>query len=334
MEFDQGMIIDATKGSVARFVNHSCEPNCEMRKWIVDKKPRMALFALRDIMTGEELTYDYNFEPTGDPQPCHCGSDNCRGVIGPKSSKDKERQREKEQLQKKQEKAKRIASQKKPSITKKLAAKSEPAKSMFANAVAGTKRKLQELVSGSSKDTDKDESAKQNEDRAVRLQKRRRTLTTKSEKDTTSALFMSSYKKVPDEHRVISSSTGTTTLVNESSSPEVEDTTPLTEPSLDGTNPDTFPSKDMADFVELKPAPTSKFYAERTPSTRNSASFKSPEPTPPSAKAAKEAATLDAEASPARSSASPEHKGAHNPWNDYKPRRTKNVRGSAKRKSM
>jgi histone-lysine N-methyltransferase ASH1L len=63
MYFDQNMIIDATRGSMARFVNHSCEPNCKMEKWTVEGKPRMALFAgERGVMTGEELTYDYNFE--------------------------------------------------------------------------------------------------------------------------------------------------------------------------------------------------------------------------------------------------------------------------------
>lgn len=63
MTFDQNMIIDATRGSIARFINHSCEPNCRMIKWTVAGKPRMALFAGdRGIMTGDELTYDYNFE--------------------------------------------------------------------------------------------------------------------------------------------------------------------------------------------------------------------------------------------------------------------------------
>jgi histone-lysine N-methyltransferase ASH1L len=57
------MIIDATRGSIARFVNHSCQPNCRMEKWTVGGKPRMALFAGdRGIMTGDELSYDYNFE--------------------------------------------------------------------------------------------------------------------------------------------------------------------------------------------------------------------------------------------------------------------------------
>src|SRR5271170_1622397 len=87
MLFDQNMIIDATRGSIARFVNHSCEPNCRMVKWIVAGKPRMALFAGdRPIMTGDELTYDYNFDPFSakNVQECRCGSDNCRGVLGPK----------------------------------------------------------------------------------------------------------------------------------------------------------------------------------------------------------------------------------------------------------
>ena len=63
MSFSQKMIIDATRGSVARFVNHSCEPNCNMVMWTVAGKPRVALFAGdRGIATGEELTYDYNFK--------------------------------------------------------------------------------------------------------------------------------------------------------------------------------------------------------------------------------------------------------------------------------
>ncbi|EHK22623.1 uncharacterized protein TRIVIDRAFT_212935 [Trichoderma virens Gv29-8] len=87
MSFDQNMIIDATTGSIARFVNHSCNPNCRMIKWIVSGQPRMALFAGdRPIMTGEELTYDYNFDPFSakNVQKCLCGQPNCRGVLGPK----------------------------------------------------------------------------------------------------------------------------------------------------------------------------------------------------------------------------------------------------------
>lgn len=87
MEFDQRMILDATRGSIARFINHSCEPNCEMIKMTVAGKPRMALFAGENgIMTGEELTYDYNFNPYSvkNVQQCRCGAPSCRGVLGPK----------------------------------------------------------------------------------------------------------------------------------------------------------------------------------------------------------------------------------------------------------
>lgn len=47
----------------------------------------MALFAGdRSILTGEELTYDYNFNPFSakNVQECRCGSENCRGVLGPR----------------------------------------------------------------------------------------------------------------------------------------------------------------------------------------------------------------------------------------------------------
>jgi hypothetical protein len=92
MLFDQNMIIDATRGSIARFVNHSCEPNCRMEKWTVGGKPRMALFAGdQGIMTGDELTYDYNFDPFSQKnvQECRCGTKNCRGVLGPKAKEEK-----------------------------------------------------------------------------------------------------------------------------------------------------------------------------------------------------------------------------------------------------
>ncbi|KAL9111851.1 MAG: hypothetical protein Q9227_003701 [Pyrenula ochraceoflavens] len=90
MLFDQNMIIDATRGSIARFVNHSCVPNCRMEKWTVAGKPRMALFAgERGIITGEELTYDYNFDPFSrkNVQECRCGEKGCRGVLGPRERK-------------------------------------------------------------------------------------------------------------------------------------------------------------------------------------------------------------------------------------------------------
>lgn len=85
---EDNFVIDAgQKGSVARFANHSCDPNAEMQKWYVDNEPRIGLFAKRPIQAGEEITYDYNFEwfENAEPQKCYCGSKNCRGFIGKKA---------------------------------------------------------------------------------------------------------------------------------------------------------------------------------------------------------------------------------------------------------
>ncbi|KAF5285438.1 hypothetical protein FQA39_LY16692 [Lamprigera yunnana] len=90
LHFDGGFVIDGHRmGGDGRFVNHSCEPNCEMQKWSVNGQFRMALFALRDIKDGEEITYDYNFSlfNPAEGQECKCGSANCRGVIGGKSQR-------------------------------------------------------------------------------------------------------------------------------------------------------------------------------------------------------------------------------------------------------
>ncbi|XP_033330937.1 histone-lysine N-methyltransferase ash1 isoform X1 [Megalopta genalis] len=90
LHLDGGLVIDGHRmGGDGRFVNHSCEPNCEMQKWSVHGHPRMALFASRDIKPGEELTYDYNFAlfNPSEGQECRCGSSACRGVIGGKSQR-------------------------------------------------------------------------------------------------------------------------------------------------------------------------------------------------------------------------------------------------------
>ncbi|BES87798.1 AWS [Nesidiocoris tenuis] len=90
LNLDGGLVIDGHRmGGDGRFVNHSCEPNCEMQKWCVNGLFRMALFALRDIDPNEELSYDYNFAlfNPAEGQPCKCGSTKCRGVIGGKSQR-------------------------------------------------------------------------------------------------------------------------------------------------------------------------------------------------------------------------------------------------------
>lgn len=90
LHLDGGLVIDGQRmGSDCRFVNHSCEPNCEMQKWSVNGLSRMVLFAKKAIEQGEELTYDYNFSlfNPSEGQPCRCNTTQCRGVIGGKSQR-------------------------------------------------------------------------------------------------------------------------------------------------------------------------------------------------------------------------------------------------------
>uniref|UniRef100_A0A667ZRC9 Ash1 (absent, small, or homeotic)-like (Drosophila) n=1 Tax=Myripristis murdjan TaxID=586833 RepID=A0A667ZRC9_9TELE len=90
LNLDSGMVIDSYRmGNEARFINHSCEPNCEMQKWSVNGVYRIGLFALKDMSSGTELTYDYNFHSfnTEEQQVCKCGSESCRGIIGGKSQR-------------------------------------------------------------------------------------------------------------------------------------------------------------------------------------------------------------------------------------------------------
>ncbi|KAF0034082.1 hypothetical protein F2P81_014148 [Scophthalmus maximus] len=77
-------VIDAgPKGNSARFMNHSCSPNCETQKWTVNGDVRIGLFTLYDIEAGTELTFNYNLHCVGNRRTsCHCGSDNCSGFLG------------------------------------------------------------------------------------------------------------------------------------------------------------------------------------------------------------------------------------------------------------
>jgi SET domain-containing protein len=73
MMIQQGEYIDATKkGGLGRFINHSCMPNCYVDKWVVGTKLRMGIFADRNILEGEELTFDYNVDRYG-YGPCTAG---------------------------------------------------------------------------------------------------------------------------------------------------------------------------------------------------------------------------------------------------------------------
>lgn len=64
--------------NTARFINHSCKPNCESEN--IDEK--IWITATRDIQKGEELLYNYGYDiDTFHEHPCLCGSENCVGYI-------------------------------------------------------------------------------------------------------------------------------------------------------------------------------------------------------------------------------------------------------------
>lgn len=58
------------QGALGRFINHSCDPNCETQKWLVHGELAIGLFATKDIPADTELTFDYNFERYGDKVSC------------------------------------------------------------------------------------------------------------------------------------------------------------------------------------------------------------------------------------------------------------------------
>ncbi|KAF2883593.1 hypothetical protein ILUMI_22588 [Ignelater luminosus] len=79
---DENFVVDATmKGNAARFINHSCEPNCYSKVVEILGHKHIIIFALRKILCGEELTYDYKFPFEEDKIPCTCGSRRCRKFL-------------------------------------------------------------------------------------------------------------------------------------------------------------------------------------------------------------------------------------------------------------
>lgn len=79
---DEDYVLDATvKGGKARFINHSCQPNCEAATCEIDGEKHILLFAKRLIHKGEEITYDYNFEIESEKIFCHCGAKDCQGRL-------------------------------------------------------------------------------------------------------------------------------------------------------------------------------------------------------------------------------------------------------------
>ena len=94
LTLERNLIIDASmRSNNARFINHSCDPNCQTQKWNVNGEPRIGIFAIKDISAGTELTFDYQLDTLGNnKKKCLCGASNCSGYLGekPKQTLDKE----------------------------------------------------------------------------------------------------------------------------------------------------------------------------------------------------------------------------------------------------
>ena len=82
---DDDVVVDAgVGGNEARFINHSCDPNCDA----VIEDGRIWIETIRDVAAGEELAYDYAYvlperhTPAAKRRyPCRCGAATCRGTI-------------------------------------------------------------------------------------------------------------------------------------------------------------------------------------------------------------------------------------------------------------
>lgn len=82
---DDDTVIDgARKGNIARWINHSCDPNCES----ITEDGHIYIDAIRDIEPGEEITFDYHLvtaerhtAKVKARYPCSCGAPNCRGTL-------------------------------------------------------------------------------------------------------------------------------------------------------------------------------------------------------------------------------------------------------------
>lgn len=82
---DNAEVIDGTRnGNSARWINHSCTPNCEGN----EENGRVFIDVLGDVQPGEEITIDYNLYVDGRytqalkrMYACICGTDACRGTL-------------------------------------------------------------------------------------------------------------------------------------------------------------------------------------------------------------------------------------------------------------
>ncbi|XP_077411790.1 histone-lysine N-methyltransferase 2C isoform X2 [Vanacampus margaritifer] len=81
---DSEHIVDATRsGGLARYVNHSCAPNCVAEVVTFERGYKIIISCIRRIERGEELCFDHQFDPVASQHKvvCHCGTPECRKWI-------------------------------------------------------------------------------------------------------------------------------------------------------------------------------------------------------------------------------------------------------------
>jgi len=83
MHLEPGWYIDAREvANIARFINHSCDPNCKLVPVNVAGFTRVSIVCIKDVEPGGYLSYDYQFDTRHDEKfTCRCGSTNCRGTM-------------------------------------------------------------------------------------------------------------------------------------------------------------------------------------------------------------------------------------------------------------
>jgi SET domain-containing protein len=127
---DSGKVIDAAVGgNDARYINHSCDPNCEA----IEEAGRIFIEAIRPIKAGDELYYDYAYERSSATTPedeklyeCRCGSPKCRGsILAPEQPKKKRQAASKSKSKKKAGAKKKSGSRSKTKSAPKTKSKSK-----------------------------------------------------------------------------------------------------------------------------------------------------------------------------------------------------------------
>ena len=83
MHLEPGWYIDAREvANMARFINHSCDPNCKLVPVNVAGHMRVSIVCIREVPPGGFLSYDYQFNTQhGEKFICRCGAENCWGTM-------------------------------------------------------------------------------------------------------------------------------------------------------------------------------------------------------------------------------------------------------------